>query len=116
MIDSTPRFLSGAFTFHGAGYDKPALLDPSLVYTVPADKRAQLIYLRGGNSTSELAYVALMQDGKPIRTFPIGAKAGIHVPLAVVEDLQPDTRIEVYFGAAPGVSGTLVLDIGLIEI
>ena len=116
MIDSTPRFLSGAFTFHGEGYDKPAPLDPSLVYIVPPDKRAQLIYLRGGNSTSELAYVALMQDGKPIRTFPIGAKAGIHVPLAVVEDLQPDTRIEVYFGAAPGVSGTLVLDIGLIEI
>ena len=116
MIDSTPRFLSGAFTFQGTGYDKPAPLDPSLVYVVPGDKRAQLIYLRGGNSTSELAYVALMQDGKPVRTFPIGAKAGIHVPLAVVEDLQPDTRIEVFFGAAAGVSGTLVLDIGLIEI
>ncbi len=48
--------------------------------------------------------------------FPIGAKAGIHVPLAVVEDLQPDTRIEVFFGAAEGVSGTIVLDLGIIEI
>ena len=116
MIDSTPRFLQGAFPFTGAGYGKPALLDPSLVYVVPADRRAQLIYLRGGNSTAELASITLMQDGKAARMFPVGAKAGIHVPLAVVEDLQPDTRIEVFFAAAEGVSGTMVLDLGIIEI
>ncbi len=116
MIDSTPRFLNGAYAFEGKGYSAPALLDASLVYVVPADKRAQLIYLRGGNSSAELAYLALMTDGKPARTFPIGAKSAIHVPLAVVEDLQPDTKVEVYFGAAPGVSGTLVLDLGIIEI
>ena len=116
MIDSTPRFLQGAFSFTGAGYAKPALLDPSLVYVVPADKRAQLIYLRGGTSTAELATITLMQDGKAARMFPVGAKAGIHVPLAVVEDLQPDTRIEVFFAAAEGVSGTMVLDLGIIEI
>lgn len=116
MIDSTPRFLNGAYSFTGAGYDKPAALDPSLVYVVAADKRAQLIYLRAGNSSAELAYVTLMQDGKTARTFPIGAKGAVHVPLAVVEDLQPDTRIEVFFGAAEGVSGTIVLDLGIIEI
>ena len=116
MIDSTPRFLQGAFPFTGAGYDQPAALHPALAYVVPADKRAQLIYLRGGNSSSELAYVTLMQDGKPARIFPIGAKAGIHVPLAVVEDLQPDTRIEVFFAAAPGVAGTMVVDLGIVEI
>ena len=38
------------------------------------------------------------------------------MPLAVVEDLQPDTRIEVFFGAAAAVTGTLVLDLGIIEI
>jgi hypothetical protein len=116
MIDSIPRFLNGAYSFEGIGYDKPALLDPSLVYVVPADKRAQLIYLRGGNSSAELACITLMQNGKPARIFPIGAKGAMHVPLAVVEDLQPDTRIEVFFGAAPGVSGTIVLDLGIIEI
>jgi len=116
MIDSTPRFLNGAYEFEGAGFTKPAPLDPSLVYVVPPDKRAQLIYFRGGNSSAELAYVVLMQDGKSMRTFPIGAKASIHVPLAVVEDLQPETKIEVFFGAAAGTSGTLVIDIGLIEI
>jgi hypothetical protein len=116
MIDSTPRFLNGVFTFQGVGYDQPALLDPSLVYIVPGDKRAQMIYLRAGNSSPELAYLSLMQDGKALRTFPIGAKASSHVPLAVVEDLQPDSKIEVYFGAAPGIAGTFVLDFGLIEI
>ena len=116
MIDSTPRFLNGVFAYQGAGYDKPAALDPSLVYVVPADKRAQLIYLRAGNSAAELAYVTLMQDGKVARIFPIGAKAATHVPLAVVEDLQPDTRVEVFFGAARGAAGVLVLDLGIIEI
>ena len=116
MIDSTPRFLQGTFPFTGAGYAKPALLDPSLVYVVPADKRAQLIYLRAGNSTAELACVSLVQDGKPARLFAVGAKGGTHVPLAVVEDLQPDTKIEVFFAAPEGVSGTMVLDVGIIEI
>jgi hypothetical protein len=116
MIDSIPRFMSGAFPFQGIGYDKPELLDPSLIYKVPADKRAQLIYLRVGNSSPELAFVSIMQNGKPMRIFPVGARAAMHVPLAVVEDLEPDTVIQVFFGAAEGASGTLVLDIGLIEI
>ncbi len=116
MIDSTPRFLNGAYPFIGTGYDKPAALDRSLVYVVAADKRAQLIYLRAGNSSAELAYVTLMQDGKTARIFPIGAKDAVHVPLAVVEDLQPDTRVEVFFAAPAGVSGTIVLDLGIIEI
>jgi hypothetical protein len=116
MIDSMPRFLQGAYRFRGAGYDAPAGLDPDLVYVVPADKRAQLIYFRGGNSSAEMAYVMLTQDGKPMRLFPIGARASVHVPLAVVEDLQPDTRIEVCFAAPAGTEGTFVLDIGLIEI
>jgi hypothetical protein len=116
MIDSVPRFLSGAFAFEGFGYDAPRLLDPSLVYTVPADKRAQLIYLRVGNSSAELAFVSIMQGGSAMRTFPVGAKSAMHVPLAVVEDLEPDTVIEVFYGAARGTSGTFVLDVGLIEI
>ena len=111
-----PRFLQGAFPFTGSGFTAPAPLDPSLVYVVPADKRAQLIYLRAGNSAAELAYVALMQDGKAARLFAVGAKNGTHVPLAVVEDLQPDTRIEVHVAAAEGVSGTMMVDLGIIEI
>jgi hypothetical protein len=116
MIDSTPRFLQGSFGFTGAGFADLALLDASLVYVVPSDKRAQLIYFRGGNSSADLACVVLKQDGQPMRFFPIGAKSSVHVPLAVVEDLQPETKIEVFFTASPGCEGTLVIDIGLIEI
>lgn len=116
MIDSTPRFLNGAYAFTGAGYDRPTLLDATLVYLVPADKRAQLIYLRAGNSGSELIAITLMQDGKTARIFPVGAKASVHVPLAVVEDLQPDTKIEVFCAGTQGASGTIVLDVGIIEI
>jgi hypothetical protein len=116
MIDSIPRFLAGVFAFEGIGYAEAAPLDASLVYVVPADKRAQFIYLRAGNSSGELVCLSLMQDGKPVRLFPVGAKAAIHVPLAVVEDLPPDTRIEVFFAAPAGTGGTLVLDCGIIEI
>ncbi|WP_371821932.1 hypothetical protein [Skermanella sp. TT6] len=116
MMDSTPRFLNGVFDFEGRGLSRPAELDPALAYTVPADKRAQLIYLRAGNSLNELVYLVLTKDGAPMRYFPIGAKDAVHVPLAVVEDLFPETRVEVFLAAPEGQAGTLVLDIGLIEI
>ena len=85
MIDSKPRFLQGAFYYTGKGYDAASLLDPKLVYTVPFDKRAQLIYARLGNSSAEMVCLSLLCDGKPIRLFPIGAKASAHVPLAGVD-------------------------------
>jgi len=51
-----------------------------------------------------------------MRSFPIGARGAIHVPLVVVEDLMPDSRIDVFVAAPTGVSGQVVLDIGLLEI
>ena len=116
MIDSTPRFLTGAYAITGEGFDKPSLLDATLVYVVPGDRRAQMIYLRAGNSSGELAALTVMQNDRVARIFPVGAKASVHVPLAVVEDMQPDTRIEVHCAAEAGVRGTIVLDIGLLEI
>jgi hypothetical protein len=116
MSDSTSRFLRGAYPFEGIGYHTPAALDAALVYVVPSDRRAQFIYFRGGNSSAELVNVVIMHDGEPMRMFPIGAKAAIHVTLAVVEDLMPDTRLAVFFAAPRGVAGTLIVDIGLIEI
>jgi hypothetical protein len=115
-MDVTPRFLNGVFSFQGRGMTKPVPLDDGLSYAVPFDKRAQLIYFRAGNSASELVYVVLMRDGKPMRYFPIGAKSTCHVPLAVVEDLFPETKLEVVLAAPEGASGTVVLDIGLMEI
>jgi hypothetical protein len=114
--DSTSRFLQGPFTFHGKGYDSPSLLDSSLRYAVPPGAITQPVYFRGGNSTDELITVVLMRDGAPMRYFPIGAKDAVHVPLRVVEDLIADTVVEVFVAAPDGLSGTVFVDIGLVEI
>src|SRR3954471_16460546 len=115
-METTPRFIQGIFAFQGAGLNRPAPLDGKPAYTVPFDRRAQLIYLRAGNSTDVLVTLALLSNGKPIRYFPVGAKASVHVPLAGVEDLFPETRLEVVLAAPEGVAGTVVLDVGLMEI
>ena len=115
-METTPRCLNGVFGFTGRGLAAAAPLDASLVYTVPADRRSQLIYFRAGNSADALIALTLMRDGKPMRTFPVGAKASVHVPLAVVEDLFPDNRVEVFVAAPEGASGEVVLDVGLLEI
>jgi hypothetical protein len=116
MIDSIPKFLQGVFAFTGAGYENPVPIAAALDYAVPGTKRAQLIYFRGGNSSGDMVSVVLLRDGAPMRYFPIGAHAGVHVPLAVVEDLQPDQKITLQLAAPAGVSGTLVIDVGMIEI
>lgn len=115
-MESIPRFLIGIFMFTGNGLDAPAPLGDSLTYTVPADRRSQLVYLRAGNSSDELICLILMRDGKPMRLFPIGAKSAMHVPLIVIEDLQPDTVLAVQVSAPSGVSGHVVLDLGLVEV
>ncbi len=116
MIESTPRIITGIFGFTGAGYATPVPLQGLAVYQVPADKRAQMVYLRAGNSAAEMVALVLLRDGTPMRLFPLGARSGQHVPLAVVEDLFPDSRLELRLAAPEGLSGTLVLDMGLMEI
>lgn len=113
---SAPRFLQGAFAFEGAGLDKPEPLDASLRYLVPPGAVTQPVYFRGGNSTDELITVVLFRDGTPMRYFPIAAKGATHVALRVVEDLLGDTVLELYVAAPAGVSGTVVVDLGLVEI
>src|SRR5882724_2331593 len=109
MIEK-PKFLQGVFTYEGKGLEQTFLLHPSLAYTVPSDRRAQLIYLRAGNAGAELIYLDLKRGHRTIRLFPVGAKAAIHVPLAVVEDMQPESLLEVYIGAPKGLNASLVLD------
>ncbi|MCW2589161.1 MAG: hypothetical protein JWQ86_1588 [Mycobacterium sp.] len=113
---STPRFLQGAFEFEGNGLDKPALLDDSLRYVVPPGSLTQPVYFRGGNSTDELITVVLFKNRKPMRYVPIAAKGATHVALRVVEDLLGDTVLELFVAAPSGLSGTAVVDLGLVEI
>jgi assimilatory nitrate reductase catalytic subunit len=115
-MHTTPRFLQGVHPFVGEGLEKPILLAPSLTYVVPLGATAQSLYFRGGNSTDELVCVVLMRDGTPMRYFPIGAKAATHVALRMVEDLLSDTRVELHVAAPEGLTGTLVVDLGLVEI
>lgn len=114
-MESSPRFLQGVFHYEGNGLEKPFLLDPELVYEVPAGLQAQLVYFRGGNSSDALVCVVLMRDGEPMRYFPIGARGDTHVALRVVEDLLSGTRLEVHLAAPEGLSGVVVVDVGLVE-
>jgi assimilatory nitrate reductase catalytic subunit len=115
-VKSTPRFLQGVYPITGEGLTKPGPLDGALRYTVPAGSSAQALYFRGGNSTAELVYVLLVRDGVPMRWFPIGAKGDTHVPLRVVEDLTGGTVVELHAAAPEGVTGALVVDLGLVEV
>jgi hypothetical protein len=114
--DSVPKFLQGVFAYEGQGLDAPYLLDESLSYAVPAGATAQPVYFRGGNSSDEMVYLALMRDGAPMRYFPLAAKGSTHVSLRVVEDLPADTVLEVFLAAPKGVTGTVVVDTGLVQI
>jgi hypothetical protein len=115
-METTARFLNGVYPFEGKGLDAPYPLADALTYDVPTDKRAQLIYLRAGNSSDGLVSLTLMRDGKPMRLFPVGAKQALHVPLAVVEDISPEAKIEVFLAAPQGAAGQVVLDIGIMEV
>ena len=113
---SRPAFLQGAFPFEGVGLDEPAPRHPDLTYTVPAGSTAQALYFRGGNATDELIAVVLVRDGAPMRWFPVGARAGTHVALAVVEDVEEGSTLELHVAAPEGLTGTVVVDLGLVEV
>ena len=115
-MHSTPRFLQGIYEFTGHGVDKPALLHPDLRYTVPPGITAQPLYFRGGNATDELVTVVLVRDGVAMRYFPIGARGSTHVALAVVEDVEEGSTLELHLGAREGLTGSVVVDLGLVEV
>jgi assimilatory nitrate reductase catalytic subunit len=109
------RFLQGIFPFEGAGLDKPVPISPELSHLVPDGVISQALYFRGGNSSDEMVTVVLMRDGVPMRYFPMGAKDGVHVPLRVVEDIEGGSVVELQLVAPLGVTGTVVVDLGLVE-
>ena len=110
------RFLQGIYQFTGTGIDKASPLDTALSYVVPDGSVAQALYFRGGNTADELIALVLMRDGVPMRYFPIGAKSDVHVPLRVVEDLEGGTVVELHLAAPDGLTGSVIVDIGLVEV
>jgi assimilatory nitrate reductase catalytic subunit len=115
-MHTTSQFLQGIYSFEGQGLHKPVPIDPALTYTVPRGVTSQALYFRGGNSTEEMITIVLVRDGQPMRYFPIGARDGTHMPLRVVEDLISHTQIELYVAAPEGCVGTVVIDLGLVEV
>jgi hypothetical protein len=110
------RFIQGLFGFEGRGLETPVSFEPKAVYQVPPDKRAQLIYCRIGNPTPEFVYLVLQRDGKPMRLFPCGGKSGIHVPLAIIDDILPDSVLELMIAAPGGLTAKVMIDLGFVEI
>jgi len=111
-----PVFLQGIFSATGKGLTESVPFTPRAMYRVSPDKRAQTIYVRLGNASSELVSVILTRQGAVMRYFPVGAKAAIHVALAVQEDISPETTLEVLLAAPDGLAVSIVLDIGFIEV
>lgn len=113
---ATPRFLQGVYPFAGRGVFDLGPLHDDLAYTVPAGKTAKVVYFRAGNLSDDLIYLTLSANGAPTRYFPVGPKADFHVPLAIVEAHPAGTRLEVGLAAPRGLAGSLIVDVGIIEI
>ena len=116
MALETSKFIQGVYSFAGAGLGRAVPFSPAIKYMVPFDKRTQLIYLRAGNSLDEMVYLVLMRNERPMRYFPIGAKGAVHVPLAIVDDIEPESQLELLIGAPEGATGSVLLDMGLVEV
>jgi hypothetical protein len=115
-VNEKPAFIQGLYSYKGSGLECPIPFNPPVTYTVPADKRAQTIYFRAGNASAEMIYLVLTRNGEPMRYFPVGAKGAIHVALAVLEDLSPESQIEILAAAPGGIESSVLLDIGFMEI
>jgi hypothetical protein len=114
--EAIPKFLQGVYPFAGRGVFDLGPLNDALTYTVPAGKTAEVVYFRAGNLSDDILYMAVSANGIPIRYFPCGPKADLHVPLAIVEPYTEGTRIEICLAAPRGLTGTIVLDVGILEI
>lgn len=44
----------------------------------------------------------------------MGARSSVNVPLRVVEDVDPDTTLELVIAAPEGASGEVVVDFGMV--
>lgn len=115
-MEPTPRFVQAVSPFSGVGLDDYQPFDPPLTYTVPEGASAQCVYFRGGNSSDALVCVVLTRNGVPMRLFPIGARGSVHIPLRITEELLTESVLELHVSAEEGTVGTLVVDVGILEI
>ncbi len=115
-LEPRPRFVQAIRAFVGSGLDEYLPFDPPLAYDVPSGASAQCVYFRGGNSSDHLVCVVLTRDGSPLRLFPVGARSAVHVPLRITESLMTDSHLELHLSAPKGAEGTVVIDLGILEL
>ncbi len=97
----------------GEGIDSPQ--DLNLTYSVSQGCTAGIQYVRAGNTTEGMINITVLKDGQAMRYVPVVAAGGaIHVPLAIVDELQPGTEISI--AATAEGSGKLILDVGVLEV
>ena len=114
--EAVARFLQGIYPFAGRGVFDLGPLHDDLCYTVPPGAAAEIVYVRAGNLSDDILYLTLSVNGRPARFFPVGPKADFHVPLALVESYPAGSRIEVGLAAPRGLTGTVVVDVGIAEL
>ncbi len=113
---ATTRFLQGVYPFSGRGIFEMAPLNDELTYVVPEGAGAEIAYVRAGNASDDLIYLALTAGEKPLRYFPLGPKSDAHVQLAIVETHPAGTRLTVCLAAPRGLTGAVIVDVGLVEL
>ena len=69
---------------------------------------------RVGNTTEGTINITVLEDGEVMRYVLVAAEGAMHVPLAIVDELQPGTEISIT--AAAERSGKLTLDVGILEV
>lgn len=111
-----PRFLQGVYPFVGHGVFDLAPLNDALSYRVPPGTTAEAVYFRAGNLSDDLLYLTLSVNGASVRYFPVGPRADFHVQLVIVPSYPAGTRFDVCLAAPCGLSGTVVVDVGLVEV
>lgn len=108
----TTALLQTITEIEGEGLNSPKSLN--LTYTVPQGCTAGVHYVRAGSTVKGMVNITILKNGKVMCYVPVAAGSAMHVPLAIVEDLSPGTEVEVT-AAAEG-SGTLILDVGILEV
>ena len=111
-----PILLQGVYPFAGRGVQDARPINDELRYTVPGGHTAEVLYVRAGNHSDDLIYLTLIVDDKAVRYFPIGPKAHIHIPLVIVDPHPAGSVIDIGLGAPRGISGSVVVDVGVFEI
>ena len=112
VSEGTPVLLQTIVEFEGRGLTEPMPI--GLSYVVRDGHTAGMFYFRAGSTVSGMVNVSILRDGKLMRYFPMAPNSTIHVSLAIVEELPERTHIEVL--AAGEGSGTLILDVGYLEV